>query len=151
YLVMELLEGESLQDRALRSPPLSERELLELMDAVLDVLGAAHERGVIHRDLKPENVFLARDPERDGVRIKGLDFGLARLVEAGGVTNAGIAGGTPSFMSPEQAGGRNEEVDGRTDIFALGASMFRIFTGRRVHEADNMVQLVILMATVPAP
>src|SRR5262249_47618431 len=83
--------------------------------------------------------------------IKVLDFGLARLVEASGVTNAGIAIGTPSFMSPEQAAGRSEEIDGRTDIFALGASMFRIVAGRRIHEADNMVQLVILMTTMPAP
>lgn len=151
YLVMELLEGESLQERVARPPKLVERELLELMDAVLDVLASAHEHGVVHRDLKPENVFLARDPERDGVRVKVLDFGLARVSETSNVTNAGIAVGTPSFMSPEQAAGRGDEIDGRTDIFALGATMFRIVTGRRIHDADNMVQLVVLMATVPAP
>jgi serine/threonine-protein kinase len=151
YLVMELLEGESLQERAQRSPKLGERELLEVMDAVLDVLAAAHEHGVIHRDLKPENIFLAHDPEREGVRVKVLDFGLARLAEASTVTSAGIAVGTPSFMSPEQAAGRSDEIDGRTDIFALGATIFRIVTGRRIHDAENMVQLVLLMATVPAP
>ncbi len=151
YLVMELLEGESLQERVLRGPKLTERELLEVMDAVLDVLAAAHAHGVIHRDLKPENIFLAPDPEREGVRVKVLDFGLARISEARGVTNAGIAVGTPSFMSPEQAAGRSAEIDGRTDIFALGATMFRIVTGRRIHEAENMVQLVTLMANVPAP
>jgi len=151
YLVMELLEGESLQDRVVRAPKLGERELLEVMDAVLDVLGAAHQHGVIHRDLKPENIFLAKDPERDGVRVKVLDFGLARISEASTVTSAGMAVGTPSFMSPEQAAGRSEEIDGRTDIFALGATLFRIVTGRRIHDADNMVQLVVLMATVPAP
>lgn len=151
YLVMELLEGESLHERMERPPKLGERELLELMDAVLDVLEAAHAHGVIHRDLKPENVFLARDPDVEGVRVKVLDFGLARLSESATVTTAGIALGTPSFMSPEQAAGRTDEIDGRTDIFALGATIFRIATGRRIHNADNMVQLVSLMATVPAP
>lgn len=151
YLVMELLEGESLQDRARRAPPLTEVELLEVMEAVLDVLAAAHARGVVHRDLKPENVFLATDAEREGVRVKVLDFGLARIAEAASVTSAGMAVGTPSFMSPEQASGRNDEIDGRTDVFALGATMFRIVTGRRVHEAENMVELVSLMASEPAP
>ncbi|MBX3224356.1 MAG: serine/threonine protein kinase [Labilithrix sp.] len=151
YIVMELLEGESLQERAARAPKLGERALLEVMEAVLDVLTAAHERGVIHRDLKPENVFLADDPEREGVRVKVLDFGLARLSEAAAVTSAGIAVGTPSFMSPEQAAGRSEDIDGRTDLFALGATMFRIVTGQRIHDAENMVVLVTLMATVPAP
>ncbi len=151
YLVMELLEGESLQDRVMRGPKLTERELLEVMEAVVDVLAAAHAHGVIHRDLKPENIFLARDPEREGVRVKVLDFGLARLTEASGVTNAGIAVGTPSFMSPEQAAGRSTDIDGRTDIFALGATVFRIVTGRRIHDADNLVQLVVLMASNPAP
>lgn len=151
YLVMELLEGESLQERASRAPKLQERELLELMDAVLEVLGAAHANGVVHRDLKPENIFLAADPEREGVRVKVLDFGLARIAEASTVTTAGIAVGTPSFMSPEQAAGRGDEIDGRTDIFSLGATIFRIVTGRRIHDADNMVQLVLLMASVPAP
>ena len=151
YLVMELLEGESLQDRAIRTPKLSEVELLEVMDAVLDVLAAAHEHGVVHRDLKPENIFLARDPEREGVRVKVLDFGLARIAEAASVTTVGMAVGTPSFMSPEQASGRNDEIDGKTDVFALGATIFRILTGRRIHNADNMVQLVMLMASDPAP
>ena len=151
YLVMELLEGESLQERARRAPALTDLELLEVMEAVLDVLAAAHARGVVHRDLKPENVFLATDAEREGVRVKVLDFGLARIAEASPMTSAGMAVGTPSFMSPEQASGRNDEIDGRTDVFALGATLFRIVTGRRVHEADNMVELVSLMASEPAP
>lgn len=151
YLVMELLEGDSLDARAAREPKLGERELLEILDAVLDVLASAHANGVVHRDLKPENIFLANDPERDGVRVKVLDFGLARIVDTSNVTNNGLALGTPSFMSPEQAAGRREEIDGQTDIFALGATAFRIVTERRIHEADNMVQLVVMMATKAAP
>ena len=151
YLVMELLEGESLEARSLRPPPVKELEMLEIMDAVLDVLVAAHAHGVVHRDLKPENLFLARDPESDTVRVKVLDFGLARINEVASQTSAGLALGTPSFMSPEQAAGKAGEIDGQTDIFALGATAFRIITGRRIHEAENVVQLVVKMATTPAP
>ncbi len=151
YIVMELLEGESLHDRMERPPALGDREVLEIMAGVLDVLEAAHARGVIHRDLKPDNLFLARDPDSGAVRIKVLDFGLARIAEAESVTVDGLALGTPHFMSPEQAAGRRDEIDGRTDIFALGATWFTIVAGRHVHEADNTIQVVVKMATEPAP
>lgn len=150
YIVMEQLEGESLEARAQREPALTEAEILAILDAVLEVLVAAHAHGVVHRDLKPENLFLARDPERDGIRVKVLDFGLARLSESANVTSAGLALGTPSYMSPEQASGKRDEIDGRTDIFAMGATAFRLRTGRRVHEADNAIMQVVLVATQPA-
>jgi serine/threonine protein kinase len=152
YLVMELLEGESLEARIERPPPLDERELLAIMDEVLAVLEAAHDKGVVHRDLKPDNIFLvAADAAQDGPRVKVLDFGLARLSDAATGSIAGMALGTPSYMSPEQAAGLVDEIDGRTDIFALGATAFRILTGgERVHEADNAIELVTLMATKPA-
>ncbi len=151
YLVMELLEGESLDERAARPPPVDELEVLAILDGVLDVLVAAHARGVIHRDLKPDNIFLARDPEDGRVRIKVLDFGLARLEGGASKTVHGLALGTPSYMSPEQAAGRTDEIDGRTDIFALGATAFRLLTGRRIHEEPNVTALVLKMASAPAP
>jgi eukaryotic-like serine/threonine-protein kinase len=151
YLVMELLDGESLEDRIERAPRLTERELLEVADAVLDVLAAAHARGVVHRDLKPENLFLAKDPAKGGTRWRILDFGLARLLDGNVITHRGIAIGTPAYMSPEQAGGRSEEIDGRTDLFALGATGFRVLTGRRVHEGDSPVEVVLKMGNLPAP
>jgi serine/threonine protein kinase len=157
YLVMELLEGESLQDRLERDPPMGEREFLEIAERVLDVLEAAHARGVVHRDLKPENLFLlgpqnddsTSDPGR--VRVKVLDFGLARLLQGQAITTYGLALGTPSFMSPEQAAGRVDEIDGRTDLFALAATGFRLRTGRRIQEGVNPVELVTKMASVAAP
>ncbi len=156
YLVMELLEGESLQDRLERDPPMGEREFLTIADRVLEVLEAAHARGVVHRDLKPENLFLLT--ERDGAgqdtgntRVKVLDFGLARLLQGQAITTYGLALGTPSFMSPEQAAGRVDEVDGRTDLFALAATGFRLRTGRRIQEGTNAVELVTKMANVAAP
>lgn len=157
YLVMELLEGESMQDRLERAPPMGEREFLAIAERVLEVLDAAHSRGVVHRDLKPENLFLlgpqdgadGEDPSK--IRVKILDFGLARLLQGQAITTYGLALGTPSFMSPEQAAGRVDEVDGRTDLFALAATGFRLRTGRRIQEGANPVELVTKMANVPAP
>lgn len=170
YLVMELLEGQSLQDRLEGGPPIGEREFLRIASGVLDVLEAAHARGVVHRDLKPENLFLLRDPDEPAkaalaprsplasrsaldvqARVKVLDFGLARLQEGQAITSYGLALGTPSFMSPEQAAGRTDEIDGRTDLFALAATGFRIRTGKRIHEGINPVDLVTKMASLAAP
>ncbi len=150
YLVMELLVGESLEDRVERGPQVGERELLRIADAVLDVLEAAHERGVVHRDLKPENIFLAKDDSGE-TKVKVLDFGLARLRDTATTTMHGVAVGTPSYMSPEQASGRHDEIDGRADLFSLAASAFRLATGRRIHEGGNAVELVTKMANLPAP
>jgi serine/threonine-protein kinase len=154
YLVMELLEGEALQDRLERPPPVGELEFLRIAESVLEVLEAAHSRGVVHRDLKPENIFLAQ-PEAGAaavtVQIKVLDFGLARLLQGQAITTYGLALGTPSFMSPEQAAGRIDEIDGRTDLFALAATGFRLRGGRRIHEGENAVELVTKMSKLPAP
>ncbi len=149
YLVMELLDGESLDDRQRRLPQLGEHELLVVAEQVLEVLSVAHASGVVHRDLKPENLFLAKDDDR--VRVKVLDFGLARVSDGGLATNAGRALGTPAFMSPEQASGRVDEIDGRTDLFALGATLFRVLSGRRVHDGENAIQVLVQMQREPAP
>ena len=101
--------------------------MLDIADQLLDALSAAHAQGVIHRDLKPENVFLTTRGD-----VKVLDFGIARLVElsqAGGGTKTGAAIGTPAFMPPEQALGEWNSVDQRTDIWAVGATMFAALTG----------------------
>jgi serine/threonine-protein kinase len=150
YLVMELLEGESLQERLECGVVIGERDFLEIADGVLDVLRAAHDCGVVHRDLKPENLFFAQEAE-GRTRIKVLDFGMARLLDQAAITSYGVALGTPSFMAPEQAAGRLDEIDGRTDLFALATTGFRLLAGRRVHEADNVIELVQMMAKVPAP
>jgi serine/threonine-protein kinase len=151
YLVMELLEGHSLQDRLEDGPPLSERDFLAIAAEVLEVLAVAHARAVVHRDLKPENLFLLSDAPADHPRVKVLDFGLARLLDGQAITTYGLALGTPSFMSPEQAAGRLDEIDGRTDLFSLAATGFRLRSGRRIHEGANAVELVRKMATMAAP
>ncbi|HEX4336785.1 MAG TPA: serine/threonine-protein kinase [Polyangiaceae bacterium] len=149
YLVLELLEGEPLGRALKRGDSLSIARLLDVLDQVLDVLAAAHAKGIIHRDLKPDNLFVAPDG-----RIKVLDFGIARVLDAGTtghMTRAGIALGTVPFMSPEQALGKRDQVDGRSDLFSLGAMTFRLLAGRNVHEAPTDADVLVAVATKPAP
>ncbi len=149
FLAMELLVGETLRDRVRRHGRLPLDEVLEFAAEVLDVLVAAHERGVVHRDLKPDNLFITLDNH-----VKVLDFGLARLLDGvadGQHTRTGVALGTLAYMAPEQALGRRTEIDGRVDLFALGATMFRVLSGRRVHEAESEAELLMAMASRPAP
>lgn len=156
YLVMELLEGESVYSRAKQRGRLSEPEVLAIAEGVLDVLEAAHDRGIVHRDLKPDNLFLVRVQgtiarEEREERVKVLDFGIARIADTARKTNVGQTLGTPSYMSPEQARGDRDLVDGRTDLFALGATMFRLLTGRRIHDGEGATEILVKMATLPAP
>jgi eukaryotic-like serine/threonine-protein kinase len=146
FLVMELLEGENLGQLAYRLGSIPERELLSYVDQLLDVLGAAHALGIIHRDIKPDNLFITKDR-----RLKVLDFGIARMKRGGSglKTRTGAMMGTTSYMAPEQIHG--QEIDGRTDIFAIGATMFRILAKRRLHEANTDADLLVKMGTTPAP
>ncbi len=150
FLVMELLEGESLAVRARRlggRMPLD--EVLLMSEKVLDVLVAAHEGGIVHRDIKPENIFVTHDGE-----IRVLDFGIAKIKELSSVgssaTRTGSSMGTPAFMPPEQARGRWEEVDAQSDIWALGATMFTALTGHFVHEAATVNEQLLDAMTKPA-
>ncbi len=148
FLVMELLEGEPLTARANRGI-VEVEPLLGWMDDILDVLAKAHEQGIIHRDLKPDNIFLTSDG-----RVKLLDFGIARVTDAVPTsfkTRTGTAIGTGPYMSPEQATGRLDELDGRADVFSVGATMFRLIARRKIHEAKNDADLLVAMATMPAP
>jgi serine/threonine-protein kinase len=133
---------------------LSERQRLPLAAVsaigvqVLDVLARAHERGVVHRDIKPANLFVT-----DGGSVKILDFGIARLREPGGATatQTGLMLGTPAFMAPEQALGRTSQIDGRTDLWAVGATLFTLVSGRIVHDAATAQEALVKAATLPAP
>lgn len=136
FLVMELLEGQSMEALLQRSGGvLSVQHVLAIADQTLDVLASAHAAGVIHRDIKPGNLFLTKQGQ-----VKVLDFGLARLKEADPktqLTGVGVVMGTSSYMPPEQARSKWDVVDGRTDLFAVGAVMFRALSGRVVHEAET--------------
>src|SRR5262245_8428626 len=135
FLVMELLEGQSL-DRALVNAPLAFGRTLEIGIQLADALDAAHKKGIVHRDIKPANIFIT---DRGAAKI--LDFGLAKLVtrppgttegatidpDETHLTTPGMAVGTIAYMSPEQA--RGEELDARTDLFSLGAVLYEMVTG----------------------
>ncbi|HEY3819379.1 MAG TPA: serine/threonine-protein kinase [Polyangiaceae bacterium] len=151
FIVMELLEGETVESRWVRSGQrLPVREVLAVVEQLLDVLAAAHAKNVVHRDVKPENLFITKVGQ-----LKVLDFGIAKVFEAAQgrqtATRAGMVMGTPAFMAPEQARARWDEVDGRTDLWAVGAMMFTLLTGRHVHEGVTGNEQLILSATTPAP
>ena len=167
FLVMELLEGETADARARRfGGRLPIEDAITIADGLLDVLCAAHAAGIVHRDIKPENVFLTKE----GV-VKVLDFGIARLRAVapfgdldedgdGGKssdtpaphlrTRTGVTIGTPAFMPPEQALGRTDEVDALSDLWAVGATLFALLSGRIVHDAKTHMEVVIAAATAQA-
>jgi len=145
FLVMELLDGETLADRIDRNArALTTEEILIVVDRVLDVLAAAHDKHIVHQDVEPGNIFFTR---RGGVRL--LDFGFARHRPV--TDNPKLATGrfvstpprldstfgTPAYLAPEQARRSWSDVDARTDLWAVGAIMFRLLTGRVVHPAET--------------
>ena len=137
FLVMELVEGESLSRKFKRDGPMKLDEALKIADELLDVLRVAHEAGVIHRDIKPSNLFV----EDDGT-LRVLDFGVARVMRGGPgkvKTAAGTLLGTVTYMPPEQL--RGDEVDARADLYAVGATLYRLVSGRKTHVAAGEQEL----------
>lgn len=146
FLVMELLRGETLRDlwvRTGRRMPV--RQVLEVIEPVLDCLHACHAIGVIHRDLKPANIFITNQGQ-----TKVLDFGVAQMRDATAErTAAGTALGTPHYMSPEQAMGLVDQLDGRADLFSVGAMLHALVTGQRINNGRTENEALILAATTP--
>ncbi len=150
FLVMELVDGETLEAHWIRrSRQLSAGEVLYIIDRVLDVLEAAHDAGVLHRDVKPENVMLTREG-----MIKLLDFGAPAppdVAPSSRRERPDLTMGTPAFMAPEQLRGPSAETDARADLWAVGATMFLLLTGRHVHSAPSLHEQVTAAATRDAP
>jgi serine/threonine-protein kinase len=147
YIVMEFLEGESLEARLRRLGRLAVPEVLRLGRQLSLSLQAAHTRGVIHRDLKPDNVFIVPDAEvAGGERTKILDFGIAKLTDGNSSskrTQTGMMMGTPLYMSPEQCRGAGS-VDHRSDIYSLGCMLFHLACGRAPFEAEGAGELLVM-------
>jgi serine/threonine protein kinase len=158
YIVAELLQGETLRER-LRSGPIPMRVATDFGAQITRGLAAAHERGIVHRDLKPENIFVTRDG-----RIKILDFGLAKLTDrpsdlergrndseptATHVTEPGMAVGTAAYMSPEQVRGR--QVDFHADIFALGAVLYEMLTGKQAFSRPTAAETMTAILNEDPP
>ena len=146
YFVMELLEGIELAERLRRETRLPIRESLDIAHQLAVALSAAHQNNIIHRDPKPENVFLIN---RDGNPnfVKVLDFGIAKLQGKEYIrqTDPGMAMGTPEYMAPEQAAGK--EVDARSDIYSLGAILYEMLGGRAPFTDENVMEILIRKAT----
>ena len=142
FLVMELIDGVTLEERAQTCKP-GDKEILRIAREVLEILSAAHDKGVIHRDIKPDNLII------DGAgRVRVLDFGIARLLEDEDVTSTtGGPFGTPGYVSPEQALGRRDLVGPATDVYLLGATLFTLASGEFVHVAEHAQELVVAAAT----
>ncbi len=147
FLVMELLEGETVKDLWRRAGRVPIKDALHIGERILDCLAACHAAGIVHRDLKPANVFLTKRGD-----VKLLDFGVAREREASAERGgAGLALGTPAYMSPEQAKGLVEKIDGRSDLFSVGALLHALITGRRIHRGRTEQESLKLAATQPVP
>jgi serine/threonine protein kinase len=154
YMVMELLEGESMAERLERSPRLGMEEVLRIASLTLRGLAAVHDAGIVHRDLKPQNIFLQRDA--DAVYPKILDFGISRSLRSAGerpsavATQQGLVIGTPHYMAPEQARGE-AEIDKRADIYSMGAIIYEAVTGQLPFDAENPGELLVKIISNVAP
>jgi eukaryotic-like serine/threonine-protein kinase len=156
YVVSELLQGHTLRT-VLAAGPLPPSKTLDYAVQIATGLAAAHDEGIVHRDLKPENLFVTRDG-----RVKILDFGLAKLMDAGDLgseaaqaatrvvqTMPGVVLGTPGYMSPEQV--RSQRTDHRTDIFALGVVLYEMLAGRRPFAEPSAIETMTAIATKDPP
>ena len=145
YYVMPFIEGESVGDKLNREGELSVQETVRILCDVLSALAHAHEHGVIHRDIKPDNILLTGD------YAVVADFGVAKALDAStdagsGLTSAGLAIGTPAYMSPEQAAG-DPTADHRSDIYAVGAMAYELLTGYQVFTAPSPQAMFAAHAT----
>ena len=153
FVVMELLEGESLAQRLRAHGPLDEKRALSIARDVAGALAAAHEKHIVHRDVKPENVFLAVDAA--GETVKVVDFGIAKLARVGedgavSLTQTGVVVGTPLYMAPEQARG-DDHVDHRVDVYAVGVLLYECLTGQPPFLGSNALGVIQQILTAPPP
>jgi serine/threonine-protein kinase len=138
YMVMEFLEGEDLASRLQKRGPMHLEQMFRLVAEICSALEAAHGAGIVHRDLKPQNIFLCKKLQRDDF-VKIVDFGISKVKDSSSVvTRDHSLMGTPFYMSPEQADGLVQQIDNRTDIFALGAILWEMLTGRMAFEAPTI-------------
>jgi serine/threonine protein kinase len=153
YMVMEYVEGHTLDAELKQRGRFTAGEALEILEPIMSVLNTAHAMGVVHRDLKPENIMIGKSQKNAEAPIKLLDLGIAKMREIAGVESSGtteltMAGqvlGTPYYMSPEQWGeisrDGNPEIDGRTDIYSLGLVAYQMITGQRAYSASTLHEL----------
>src|SRR5205085_2634570 len=154
YFIMEFLYGKALQDIVQPDVPVPLEVTGPILLQVCEALQAAHEKRIIHRDLKPDNVYLI---VHKGLKnfVKVVDFGIAKLTDDQGVstgkTQTGMVMGTPAYMSPEQAGGMTNRIDGRSDVYSLGVMMFQLATGKLPFPGSSFGEVLIGHLQLPPP
>ena len=144
YIAMEFLKGKDLVGFTKQPNLLPPAKVLSIVERVADALGYAHTMGVVHRDIKPANIMY--EPTSDIVKV--TDFGIARITDSSR-TKTGMVLGTPSYMSPEQLAGK--KIDGRSDIFSLGVTLYQMLSGKLPFEGESMTQLMFAIANTPHP
>ncbi len=153
FLVLELLDGEPLATLIQRDGSVEPETLLDVCSGVARALDLAHQQGIVHRDMKPANIFLHRTVPT-GLLGKILDFGISKVLTSNttnfALTKTGTVLGSPAYMSPEQAAGR-DDLDGRADVWSLGIVMYEALTGKLPHEAPNYNALMVRILTQDAP
>ncbi|MDF3071958.1 MAG: serine/threonine protein kinase, partial [Polyangiaceae bacterium] len=152
YIVLEYLDGETLEQRLEREHDVPLADAVRVVTHVGRALARAHAEGIVHRDLKPANIFLVRSDDDDaGWVAKVLDFGIAKLEQGEkGTTQAGTVLGTPLFMSPEQVRGASS-VDHRADLYSLGMCLFHMLTGEFAYYSANHGDILVGICTLPLP
>ena len=152
YFVMEHLEGRDLEARLTQSGPMPLPAAVRVVDAVASALATAHAHGIVHRDLKPANIFLVAIDGQIDELVKVLDFGISKIRSAGTLLSSPTDMiGSPAYMSPEQARGASDEIDGRSDQFALGAITYRMLTGFEPFQGDDIASLLYQVVHEEAP
>lgn len=151
YMVMELLEGENLEEHFRDIEAFGDKlnvfAVLQLLDPVARALHAAHSMGIIHRDVKPANIFIVSSEQGSGVRL--MDFGLAKIVGAQALTAAGMIAGSPTYIAPEVW--HAHPFDHRVDVYSFGAVIYRALAGRVPFKAPSNEELFIAATTAPRP
>ena len=147
YLVMDFATGHTLRE-VMQQGPLPAGRVLRIAQQLLAGLAHAHAQGIVHRDLKPENLILSGETTLDE-HLRILDFGLAKLRDGPAMT-AGLAVGTPSYMSPEQSGGTGA-IDARTDLYTVGVVLFEILAGRKPFQSANVGEVILMHREAPPP
>lgn len=153
YYVMDLLDGETLYDRLNREENLEYKDALPLFMETCDGLGYAHKKGIVHRDIKPQNIVILKQQE-NGAIVRIVDFGIAKLAETKDpknqmLTQMGEVFGTPFYMSPEQSMG--ERVDGRSDIYSLGCTLYETLCGTPPYRGINAGETMLMHQDAPIP
>jgi serine/threonine-protein kinase len=144
YIAMEFLKGKDLTGFTKQPNLLPPAKVLSIVERVADALGYAHSMGIVHRDIKPANIMY--EPDSDVVKV--TDFGIARITDSSR-TKTGMVLGTPSYMSPEQLAGKR--IDGRSDLFSLGVTLYQMLSGKLPFEGESMTQLMFAIANTAHP